>query len=111
MEILRGGAALSMKMATGCPIKFMGVGEQVEDLEIFHPERISNRILGMGDIVSLVEKASETIDHQDAENLANGKLQKGEFDLNDLLNQIKQMKKMGGISRHYEIYSRFKKYG
>ena len=93
----RGGAALSMKMATGCPIKFMGVGEQVEDLEIFHPERISNRILGMGDIVSLVEKASETIDHQDAENLAN-KMQKGEFDLNDLLNQIKQMKKMGGIS-------------
>lgn len=93
----RGGAALSMKMATGCPIKFMGVGEQVEDLEIFHPERISNRILGMGDIVSLVEKASETIDHQDAENLVN-KMQKGEFDLNDLLNQIKQMKKMGGIS-------------
>ena len=93
----RGGAALSMKMATGCPIKFMGVGEQIEDLEIFHPERISNRILGMGDIVSLVEKASETIDHQDAENLAN-KMQKGEFDLNDLLNQIKQMKKMGGIS-------------
>ena len=93
----RGGAALSMKMATGCPIKFMGIGEQVEDLEIFYPERISNRILGMGDIVSLVEKASENINHQDAEILAN-KIQKGEFDLNDLLNQIKQMNKMGGIS-------------
>ena len=93
----RGGAALSMKMATGCPIKFMGIGEQVEDLEIFYPERISNRILGMGDIVSLVEKASENINHQDAEILAN-KMQKGEFDLNDLLNQIKQMNKMGGIS-------------
>ena len=93
----RGGAALSMKMATGCPIKFMGVGEQIDDLEVFHPERIASRILGMGDIVSLVEKASETIDQEEAEALA-GKLQKGEFDLDDLLNQIKQMKKMGGIS-------------
>lgn len=93
----RGGAALSMKMATGCPIKFIGVGEQIDDLEVFHPERIASRILGMGDIVSLVEKASETIDQEEAEALA-GKLQKGEFDLDDLLNQIKQMKKMGGIS-------------
>ena len=93
----RGGAALSMKYITDCPIKFMGVGEQVEDLEKFHPERIANRILGMGDIVTLVEKASETVDQEEAEEMAK-KLQKGEFDLDDLLSQIRQMKKMGGIS-------------
>ena len=93
----RGGAALSMKYITDCPIKFMGVGEHIDDLEIFHPERIANRILGMGDIVSLVEKASENIDEQDAERMAT-KLQKGEFDLDDLLSQIRQMKKMGGLS-------------
>ncbi len=93
----RGGAALSMKYITDCPIKFMGVGEQVDDLEKFHPERIANRILGMGDIVTLVEKAAETIDQEDTEEMAK-KLQKGEFDLDDLLSQIRQMKKMGGIS-------------
>ena len=93
----RGGAALSMKYITDCPIKFMGVGEQVDDLEKFHPERIANRILGMGDIVTLVEKAAETVDKEDAEEMAK-KLQKGEFDLDDLLSQIRQMKKMGGIS-------------
>ena len=93
----RGGAALSMKYITDCPIKFMGVGEQVEDLEKFHPERIANRILGMGDIVTLVEKAAETVDQEDAQEMAK-KLQKGEFDLDDLLSQIRQMKKMGGIS-------------
>lgn len=93
----RGGAALSMKYITDCPIKFMGVGEQVDDLEKFHPERIANRILGMGDIVTLVEKAAVTVDQEDAEEMAK-KLQKGEFDLDDLLSQIRQMKKMGGIS-------------
>ncbi len=93
----RGGAALSMKYITDCPIKFMGVGEQVDDLEKFHPERIANRILGMGDIVTLVEKAAETVDQEDAEEMAK-RLQKGEFDLDDLLSQIRQMKKMGGIS-------------
>ena len=93
----RGGAALSMKYITDCPIKFMGVGEQLDDLEKFHPERIANRILGMGDIVTLVEKAAETVDQEDAEEMAK-KLQKGEFDLDDLLSQIRQMKKMGGIS-------------
>ena len=93
----RGGAALSMKYITDCPIKFMGVGEQVDDLEKFHPERIANRILGMGDIVTLVEKAAETVDQEDAEEMAK-KLQQGEFDLDDLLSQIRQMKKMGGIS-------------
>ena len=93
----RGGAALSMKYITDCPIKFMGVGEQVDDLEKFHPERIANRILGMGDIVTLVEKAAETVDQEDAQEIAK-KLQKLEFDLDDLLSQIRQMKKMGGIS-------------
>ena len=93
----RGGAALSMKYITDCPIKFMGVGEQVDDLEKFHPERIANRILGMGDIVTLVEKAAETVNQEDAQEMAK-KIQKGEFDLDDLLSQIRQMKKMGGIS-------------
>ncbi len=93
----RGGAALSMKYATNCPIKFMGMGEQMDAIEVFHPERIANRILGMGDIVTLVEKASENIKEEDAEKMAE-KLKKGEFDLDDLLSQIRQMKKMGGIS-------------
>ncbi len=93
----RGGAALSMKYATNCPIKFMGMGEQMDAIEVFHPERIANRILGMGDIVTLVEKASETIKEEDAEKMAE-RLKKGEFDLDDLLSQIRQMKKMGGIS-------------
>ena len=93
----RGGAALSMKFKTGCPIKFMGTGELIDDLEIFYPERIANRILGMGDIVTLVEKASETIEEENATKMAE-KLQKGEFDLEDLLSQIQQMKKMGGLS-------------
>ena len=93
----RGGAALSMKYITDCPIKFMGVGEQVDDLEKFHPERIANRILGMGDIVTVVAKAAETVEQEDGKEMAK-KLQKGEFDLDDLLSQIRQMKKMGGIS-------------
>ena len=78
----RGGAALSMKYATNCPIKFMGMGEQMDAIEVFHPERIANRILGMGDIVTLVEKASETIKEEDAEKMAE-QLKKGEFDLDD----------------------------
>ena len=93
----RGGAALSMKFTTGCPIKFMGTGELIDDLEIFYPERIANRILGMGDIVTLVEKASETIEEENATKMAE-KMQKGKFDLEDLLSQIQQMKKMGGLS-------------
>ena len=93
----RGGAALSLKMTTGCPIKFIGNGEKIDDIEIFHPDRIANRILDMGDVVTLVEKAAESIDHQEAEKMAE-RLQQGEFDLNDLLSQINQMKKMGGIS-------------
>jgi signal recognition particle subunit SRP54 len=93
----RGGAALSLKLTTGGPIKFIGNGEKIDDIEIFHPDRIANRILDMGDVVTLVEKAAENIDHQEAEKMAE-RLQQGEFDLNDLLSQINQMKKMGGIS-------------
>jgi signal recognition particle subunit SRP54 len=92
----RGGAALSMRAVTGKPIKFAGVGEGLEALEAFHPERIAGRILGMGDVVSLVEKAAETIKVEDAEKLA-AKMAKGKFDLDDLRAQIQQMQRMGGI--------------
>ena len=93
----RGGAALSIKSITGAPIKFIGTGEKIDQLESFHPERIANRILGMGDIVSLVEKASENINKKEMENLAK-KMSKGKFDLEDFASQLKQMGKMGGIS-------------
>jgi signal recognition particle subunit SRP54 len=93
----RGGAALSMRAVTGKPIKFVGTGEKIDALEPFHPERIAGRILDMGDVVSLVEKAAETIDQQEAEKLA-AKLQKGSFDLDDLASQLKQVRKMGGMS-------------
>ncbi len=93
----RGGAALSMRSVTGCPIKFLGIGEDLNALEIFHPDRISNRILGMGDVVSLVEKAQATIDTKEAEKLAR-KVKKGKgFDLNDMGIQLAQMRKMGGM--------------
>ena len=93
----RGGAALSIKSITGAPIKYIGTGEKIEQLEVFYPERIANRILGMGDIVSLVEKASENIDKKEMENLAS-KMAKGKFDLEDFSNQLKQMGKMGGVT-------------
>ena len=93
----RGGAALSIKSITGAPIKFIGTGEKIDQLESFHPERIANRILGMGDIVSLVEKASENIDKKEMEDLAK-KMSKGKFDLEDFASQLKQMGKMGGLS-------------
>ena len=93
----RGGAALSMRAVTGCPIKLLGVGEKLEALEDFHPDRIASRILGMGDVVSLVEKAAESLDQEEAEKLAK-KLERGKFDLDDLGQQFKQMQKMGGIS-------------
>jgi signal recognition particle subunit SRP54 len=92
----RGGAALSMRAITGCPIKLLGVGEKLDALEDFHPDRIAGRILGMGDVVSLVEKAAETIEKEEAEKLA-AKMQKGEFDLDDLAQQLKQLQKMGGL--------------
>jgi signal recognition particle subunit SRP54 len=92
----RGGAALSMRAATGKPIKLMGTGEKVDALEDFHPSRIADRILGMGDIVSLVEKAAENIDAEKAQAMAL-KMRKGQFDLNDLSDQLGQMQKMGGM--------------
>ncbi|HEY0525335.1 MAG TPA: signal recognition particle protein [Stellaceae bacterium] len=92
----RGGAALSMRAITGRPIKFVGVGEKVDALETFHAERVAGRILGMGDVVSLVEKAAETIDREEAEKLAL-KMQKGSFDLDDLASQLRQLRKMGGV--------------
>jgi len=93
----RGGAALSMRAVTGRPIKLIGVGEKIDALEPFHPERIASRILGMGDIVSLVEKAAATIEKDEAEALA-AKFQKNQFDLDDMAKQLRQLKKMGGLS-------------
>ncbi len=94
----RGGAALSMRAATGKPIKLMGVGEKLDALEDFHPSRIADRILGKGDIVSLVEKASQNVSAQEAQRMAK-KFKKGVFDLNDLKDQLEQMKKMGGMGK------------
>jgi signal recognition particle subunit SRP54 len=94
----RGGAALSVKAVTGKPIKFVGVGEKLDGLDVFHPERMANRILGMGDIVALVEQAQANVDQEAARGLAE-KLKGGSrFDLDDFLQQISQMKKMGGLS-------------
>jgi signal recognition particle subunit SRP54 len=93
----RGGAALSMKAVTGCPIKLLGVGEKLDALEAFHPERIAGRILGMGDVVSLVERVTETIEQEDAEKLAK-KIEKGKFDLDDLAGQLRQLQKIGGLA-------------
>jgi signal recognition particle subunit SRP54 len=92
----RGGAALSMKYVTGKPIKYIGVGEKITDLELFHPDRIANRILGMGDVVSLVEKASQDLDEEKIKK-AEEELKKGIFTMNSYLSQLRQMKKMGGM--------------
>ena len=92
----RGGAALSMKFSTNTPIKFMGMGEKVEQLDVFHPDRIANRILGMGDVVSLVEKASQDLDEEKIKKTEEN-LKSGSFSMEDYLIQLKQMKKMGGM--------------
>lgn len=92
----RGGAALSMRAVTGQPIKFIGVGEKIDEFEEFHPARIASRILDMGDIVSLVEKAAETVSADEAEKMA-ARMMEGQFDFNDLLDQMRKMKKMGGM--------------
>jgi signal recognition particle subunit SRP54 len=92
----RGGAALSMRAVTGRPIKFLGMGEKLEALEVFHPDRLAGRILGMGDVVSLVEKAMATVDQDEAEKLAK-RIQKGKFDLEDMLSQFRQVEKMGDL--------------
>ncbi|MGE0226121.1 MAG: signal recognition particle protein [Acetobacteraceae bacterium] len=98
----RGGAALSMRAITGAPIKLVGVGEKQDALEDFHPERVAGRILGMGDIVGLVEKAADTIDQQEAEKLA-ARMAKGRFDLEDFAQQLKQINKMGSLSGLIEM--------
>jgi signal recognition particle subunit SRP54 len=92
----RGGAALSMRAVTGKPIKFVGTGEKLDGLDVFHPSRVAGRILGMGDVVSLVEKAAETIQQDEAQALA-AKMAKGQFDMNDLRAQLSQMRRMGGL--------------
>ena len=92
----RGGAALSMRAVTGAPIKFLGVGEKLDALEAFHPARVAARILDMGDVVSLVERAAETFDKDQAEKLT-AKMKKGSFDMDDLAEQLRQMKKLGGM--------------
>ena len=92
----RAGAALSMKMVANAPIKFLGTGEKIDDIEEFHADRIAGRILGQGDVVSLVEKAMENVDRQEAEAMA-GKMMKGSFDLNDMLNQMRQIQKIGSM--------------
>ncbi|WP_028318515.1 signal recognition particle protein [Desulfobulbus elongatus] len=94
----RGGAALSVKKVTGKPIKFVGVGESVEALEVFHPDRAASRILGMGDVLSLIEKAEAVVDQKNAEQLAR-KIQKNAFTLEDFLDQIQQIKKMGSLEQ------------
>lgn len=93
----RGGAALSVKKVTGAPIKFAGVGEKLSELEVFHPDRMASRILGMGDVLSIIEKAEQSIDLEEAEKLEK-QLKKNKFDLNDYLAQLKQIKKMGSFS-------------
>ena len=92
----RGGAALSLRAVTGKPIKFAGMGEKLEDFEPFHPERMASRILGMGDVVSLVEKAAEAVDLDDAKRMEE-KMRKGQFTLEDFLEQLRQMKKLGSL--------------
>jgi len=92
----RGGAALSLRAVTGKPIKFVGVGEKPEEFEPFHPERMASRILGMGDVVSLVEKAAEAVDLDDAQRMEE-KMRKGQFSLEDFLEQLRQMKKLGSL--------------
>ena len=93
----RGGAALSVKAVTGKPIKFVGTGEKLDDLEAFHPERMASRILGMGDVLTLIEKAQENVDQKAAEETAK-KMMQNKFDMNDMLEQFRQVKKMGGVS-------------
>ena len=92
----RGGAALSIRKVTGCPVKFIGMGEKLDSLEVFHPDRMASRILGMGDVVSLVEKAAEEIDEEDARKLQE-KLRSNKFDYNDFLTQLHQIRKLGGM--------------
>jgi signal recognition particle subunit SRP54 len=103
----RGGAAISMRAVTGVPIKFLGVGEKVDALEIFHPDRLASRILGMGDVLSLIEKAEMAIDQDEAQKVAE-KLLDGDFTLEDFLDQLQQIKKMGPLSQLMEMVPGFR---
>jgi signal recognition particle subunit SRP54 len=94
----RGGAAISVRSVTGVPIKYLGVGEKTDALELFHPDRLASRILGMGDVLTAIEKAQEVVDQEQALRMGE-KLVKGEFDLEDFLEQLQQIKKMGPISQ------------
>jgi len=98
----KGGAALSMKEVTGVPIKFMGIGEKMEDFDVFHPDRMASRILGMGDVVSLVEKAQDSIDEAEAGRMAE-KMRKADFNLDDFLSQLQQIKKLGPLGNIMEM--------
>jgi len=104
----RGGAALSIKSVTGVPIKFIGMGEKTAALEVFYPDRLASRILGMGDVLTLIEKAEKAFDKQQMEKMES-KLRKSEFDLNDLLEQMRQMKKMGSFSQLVDMIPGFSK--
>ena len=104
----RGGAALSIRSVTGVPIKFMGVGEKTDALEPFYPDRLASRILGMGDVLSLIERAQETIDQEEAMK-AQAKLQQGKFDLEDFLNSMRQLKRMGSLRSVMEMIPGFSK--
>jgi signal recognition particle subunit SRP54 len=104
----RGGAALSIRSVTGVPIKFMGVGEKTDALEPFYPDRLASRILGMGDVLSLIERAQEVIDQEEAMK-AQEKLQQGKFDLEDFLNAMRQLKKMGPLRQVMEMIPGFNK--
>ena len=98
----RGGAAISMREVTGVPIKFLGTGEKLNAIEEFHPDRLSSRILGMGDVLTLIERAQEEMDQEEAEKASRRMLQ-GDFNLEDFLNQMQQMKRMGPISQLLEM--------
>src|SRR5450755_1643240 len=104
----RGGAALSIRSVTGVPIKFMGVGEKTDALEPFYPDRLASRILGMGDVLSLIERAQETIDQEEAMK-AQAKLQQGKFDLEDFLSAMRQLKRMGPLRQVMEMMPGFNK--
>lgn len=105
----RAGAALSMKMVAGVPIKYLGLGEKIDELEVFHADRIAGRILGQGDVVSLVEKAMETVDKEQAEKEMRA-MMKGKFDLSDLLSQMRQMKKLGSMGSILSMIPGISKY-
>ncbi|OGN97847.1 MAG: signal recognition particle protein [Chloroflexi bacterium RBG_13_51_36] len=104
----RGGAALSIRFVTGVPIKYLGTGEKIDALEVFHPDRLASRILGMGDMLTLIERAETAFDQQQAKNLE-GKMRSGDFDLEDLLGQMRQIHKMGSLGRLVEMMPGFSK--